>query len=475
MNRQENNPEQAEQAAVPETKPQVKQEPVQSAPPKKELTPAQMQKRRKRVVMPLFFLVFAGAMGLIFAPSNKEEKAAGQEGFNAEIPTPASERIYSDKLTAYRQEAVRENEQEKMRSLQDFSALFGSETETETEQERLTRQERELRLAPKPVEYYEHPELFEGGASSARRSGSLQASAAANEAINRQLGAWYEEPADAREPSVAVVEQRMQELERRLAEAEAREAEEDETAALLEKSYEMAARYVPGTSGATEVPTVDGSAAPQGGRSTRAAARPVGPMRRSVVSLLSVPMSDDEFIDTFGQPRNVGFVTAARSGGESGKNTIRACADRTVTLTDGKELPIRLLEPMMADGVAIPPGTVIIGACGIEGERMEVTVSSIQYGGNIIPVELSVYDPDGQRGIRIPRPVEIDAAKEAAATMARSAGTGITISDDAPSQLAADMGKGLIQGISQYVAGKMSIVRVTVKAGYGLLLLPSAN
>ncbi len=227
-----NNPGQVETPPAPKVKPEVKQEPPKSAPPKKELTPAQMQQRRKRIVMPLFFLIFGLVMWLIFAPSKTEEdEAAGQDGFNSEIPMPEDEGIYSDKRTAYEQEAMREKEQEKMRSLQDFSAMFG--TEDETEEERLAREERQIAMAPKPPEYYENPELFEGGGSYGSRGGSLQSSAYAYNDINRQLGEWDEDP-EAPEALPPAVEERMLDLERRLAEAEAQKAAEDEQTALLE-------------------------------------------------------------------------------------------------------------------------------------------------------------------------------------------------------------------------------------------------
>ena len=106
---------------------------------------------------------------------------------------------------------------------------------------------------------------------------------------------------------------------------------------------------------------------------------------------------------------------------------------------------------------------------------MDVTVTSIQYSDNIIPVEILVYDTDGQRGISVPGSDEIKATREVAARLANSAGTGIMISDNAGSQLAADMGKGLIQGASQYVSKKMSVVKVTLKANYRLLLLPKTQ
>lgn len=91
---------------------------------KKELTPRQIQMRKKMVVFPLFFLAFAGCMWLIFSPGEKEREEPSA-GFNTELPTPESEGILSDKRDAYVQEEMRRREREKMRSLQDFA--FGME------------------------------------------------------------------------------------------------------------------------------------------------------------------------------------------------------------------------------------------------------------------------------------------------------------------------------------------------------------
>lgn len=53
---------------------------------KKELTPRQIQMRKKLVVFPLFFLAFAGCMWLIFSPGEKEREEPSA-GFNTELPT----------------------------------------------------------------------------------------------------------------------------------------------------------------------------------------------------------------------------------------------------------------------------------------------------------------------------------------------------------------------------------------------------
>lgn len=456
MNEQKNSngTQQPEKPPVPD-----KKEPQKA--PKKELSLAERQKRKKMLIMPLFFLIFGGAMWLIFAPSDGEkEPVAGTVGFNSEIPMPKDEGIIGDKRDAYEREAMKQKEQERMRSLQDFSSMFDQDGQSNEE----------LRMVPELPEHNEDPSRLEGGNS--RKSGNtVQSSVNAYQDINRQLGEWYEQPAAETDERSLAVEGRIQELERKLEEAEASKIAEQEQFAMIEKSYQMASKYLPQQTGqATESNTAEVPKAKD-----KVKDQPVKQVRHSVVSLLAAPMSDDEFMDAFSKPRNMGFFTAAGNEGVQDKNSIRACVNQTVTLTSGREVQIRLLEPMRAGKILIPANSIVTGSCKIAGERLDITISSIQYAENIIPVEISVYDTDGQRGIFIPNSDEIKAVKEVASTMASSAGTSIMISDDAGSQLAADMGKGLIQGASQYVSKKMSVIKVTLKANHRLLLLPKEN
>lgn len=451
------------QQPSPDVKTEADKEPPKPAQkpakPKKELTPAEMQKRRKMVVMPLFVLIFGAAMWLIFAPSGKEkEKTAQQAGLNVELPMPKDEGLVSDKRDAYQREAMQQKQQERMRSLQDFSVqLADAQEQVNADKERRN-----------SSDYYEAPSR--GNSNATTGTSSIRASTAAYQDINKQIGEFYEEPEpDAQAQSA--LEGRMQELERKLAEADEAKRMEDEQTALLEKSYAMAARYMPSQTGQTTENS--NTTAPE--KKDKVVAQPVKQVRQNVVSLLAAPMSNEDFIRDYSQPRNMGFLTAAGNEGVQDKNSIRACVYQTVTLTSGKELQMRLLEPMRAGDILIPANTIITGACRIGAERMEVTITSIQYADNIIPVEIFVYDTDGQRGISVPGSDEIKAAKEVAATLANSAGTSIMISDNAGSQLAADMGKGLIQGASQYVSKKMSVVKVTLKANHRLLLLPKTQ
>lgn len=424
---------------------------------KKELTPQELQKRKKMIIFPLLFLLFAGSMWLIFAPSGDKGEEQ-KDGFNTDLPTPKESGIVSDKRDAYMQEAMQSKQQEKMRSLQDFAFSLGEENETG---------EQRVKITPESPDSYEGQE---SGKPSSRNSNAFRTSNNAYQDVNRQLGSFYEEPTTKTEEQAQLaLESRIQQLERQLTEEQERKSSEEEQLAMIEKSYAIAARYMGGgeqPSGGNAVQAATNTA------NSKVAVQPVTQVRHNVVSLLAAPMPDSVFMGEFVKPRNWGFNTVAGNEDVKEKNSISACVYQTVTITDGQEVSLRLLEPMMAGNYLIPTNTVVTGSARITGERMGITINAIQHAGNVIPVELLVYDLDGGQGISVPGSEEINAVKEIAANMGSGMGSSITITDDASSQLLADLGRSAIQGVSQYVSKKMRTVKITLKSGYQVLLLP---
>ena len=204
-------------------------------------------------------------------------------------------------------------------------------------------------------------------------------------------------------------------------------------------------------------------------------AAPVRQVAHQVVSSLSQPMSIAEFVASFSQERNRSFNTAVGVTTVSDKNTLSACVYGAQSVTDGQAVKLRLLEPMAVADKIIPRNAVVIGTAKIQGERLDIEITSLEYAGTIIPVELVVYDTDGQPGIFIPNSMEMNAVREVAANMGGSLGSSINISTNAGAQLASDLGKGLIQGTSQYIAKKMRTVKVHLKAGYKVMLYQDRN
>ena len=236
----------------------------------------------------------------------------------------------------------------------------------------------------------------------------------------------------------------------------------------MEKSYELAAKYM-GQNGqdgaAVQVPATG-----QGGNGLGQPTVAVQAARERTVSGLQQTISDAEFMRQYNQPRNYGFNTAVGSGYTLGKNTIRACIHEDQTVMDGQTVRLRLLEPLQSgqprDTAEHPDLRHRKGA----GERLDIVVSSIEYRGNLLPVELTVYDSDGQKGLSVPSSLEQEAAKEAMANIGAGLGTSISFARSAGQQVAMDITRGLMQGGSQYLAKRFRTVKVHLKAGYGLML-----
>ena len=171
------------------------------------------------------------------------------------------------------------------------------------------------------------------------------------------------------------------------------------------------------------------------------------------------------------QPQNKGFNTAVGTSLLEDRNTIKACIHENCSLITGQSVRLRLLEPVQVGKTLIPPNTMISGEAKIQGDRLEISIQSFEYRGNIIPVEFLVYDTDGQEGIFIPGSLEINAFKEMAGNIGSNMGTSISLTQSAGQQVLSGLGKGVIQSGSQYMTKKVQTITVKLKAGYKVLLL----
>ena len=210
------------------TVPETDGRPLKEEKPKRELTPQQAQQRKKMIVFPLMFLAFAGCMYLIFAPSpNDRTKREEVGGFNADIPLPKEDGIIADKQKAYEAAQLERKQQEKMKTLQDFGFTLGEQ-----------QQAAELELIPENEE--EKPQNS-GGSAYRGGTSSVRASADAYRNINQQLSSFYETPKEDKEKEE--LKRQVEELTAKLEDKEKASIGVDDQMAILEKSYELAAKY----------------------------------------------------------------------------------------------------------------------------------------------------------------------------------------------------------------------------------------
>ena len=250
----------------------------------------------------------------------------------------------------------------------------------------------------------------------------------------------------------------------------------------MEKSYEMAAKYMPQNQGESfsennnslknKIDNYGKDSSTKNGKTT---VSPVRQIQKQTVSSLAQSISNEELFQMYDQSRNMGFNTVGGEVGVSTKNTISAVIHDNQTVIDGQTTRLRLVEPLVAGSTLIPENTILTGIAKIQGERLDILISSIEYEETIILVEMVTYDTDVQRGIHIPGSLEMNAAKEIVANMGNSVGTSFTMTQSTGAQLASDLSKGAIQGVSAYMQKKIRQVKVTLKSGYRIMLMPKAN
>lgn len=417
------------------------------------------QALKKYMVFALMFLVFAACMWFIFAPSysDRAEKDR-QDGFNTELPDPRNAGIVDDKMTAYEQESMRKKREEKMRTLEEMASSDSAPMPDNTSGGNVP--------MDIPTDVVIVDDNTGNPVAAGSRNGSFSSSHNAYRQINETLGSFYEQPAE--DPEKEAMREEIEQLRQSVAQQQQSSgASYAEQVALLEKSYELAAKYMP-----------DGKNAPakrededNTGNGGKTKAVPVGRVSVPVVSSFPQPVSDSAMIARLSEPCNFGFNTSVGGTASSDKNTISVCVHGDQTVISGQSVRLRLLEPMRVGRHELPRNTLLTGDCRIQGERLNITLSQVEYSGNIIPVELVVYDNDGQPGIFIPGSMEANAVKEMAANMGQNLGTTISITNQsAGDQLLSELGKGAIQGVSQYISKKMRQEKVRLKSGHTLML-----
>jgi len=287
----------------------------------------------------------------------------------------------------------------------------------------------------------------------------LQQSVNTYEQISGQLDDFYETPA---ETANSELEKKVEELNKKLAEAEEEKNRTASREEMMERSYRMAAKYLnPDKDTLREEITVE--ELPE--------AVPVQRAEHQTTSGLSQPVTDSTFIASLMVERNYGFNTAVGSSYQMGTNTIAACISEEQTIEQGGRVKLRLLQPLQAGSVTVPANSLVTGVAVIQGERLDILISSIEYAGNIIPVQLATYDVDGQKGIFVPGSETRSAAKDAAGTVSESMGNSISFARSAGQQVVMDLTRGVMQGGTRLIAGRVRAVKVTLKAGYKVLLV----
>ncbi len=371
--------------------------------------------KKYAIVFPAMFLSFLVALWLIFGGSFSKEETDTSKA-NMELPDGDNQEIEGNKLKAIEEQAILDEK---------------------------------ARRDSVAVSYAETVDTIATSATSAEPD-PIETSAQAYQEAQASLQDFYV-PDYSQSSQVAELQARIDELEAQNAMAQQQSQQPDEME-LMEQSYKLAAQYLGTGNGGQQAVIVDES-----GKDRKV--MPVNQVNRNIVSSLSASADNTR-----------SFSTAVGTKRTNFKNTISACVATDQSVTDGQSVRLRTLEPMWIGNSLLPKNTTVVGAARLQGERLEIKIESIEALGCIMEVDFSVYDSDGQEGINIPNSMESDALHEIGANMGSTMGSSINLTTNAGAQLVSDVGKGLINGVSQYLNKKLRTSKIHLKSGYKIML-----
>lgn len=408
------------------------------------------EKLKKPLIFGLLGIVFVGCMYLIFKPS-EGKRTTENIGLNDAVPQATGAGLPESKGKAYELEQQQEKEQEKRNAIATLADYWNSEEKHEANDE-----------------FIEEDEAYDYVDRNSGRSRDPSLNSYRN--MQNTLGSFYQ---DDNSSETLELRRQLDELKEQLQDQDIpKPVTVDDQLALMERSYEMAAKYLPQNvnTGNTLPANVDAPAAPIADKKEHFVS--FTPTRKNTVSALYRATTDSAFLSDLSETMNRGFYTAGSvEQVVQPKNSIKACVHDAQTVVGEAGVRLRLLETARTPQRTIPKGTVLTANAKFQGGRLQLKVTSLEHEGDIIPIDITIYDLDGQPGLNVPYSSEMNALTEMAGNMSQTGGTNLMLTQNAGQQVAADLSRGAVQGISGYFAKKVRTPKVRLKAGHQVFLV----
>lgn len=190
-----------------------------------------------------------------------------------------------------------------------------------------------------------------------------------------------------------------------------------------------------------------------------------------------VRLNDAAQVSSLGEPaeeRGNPFNTAPVAGSGSGSGHMMVSSGnskRSVswmipvvvhedqTVRAGQQVKLRLTREISADGITIPASTILYAICQPAEDRLKLTVRSVQINGQLIPLDLEVYDMDGSLGVNMP-----GLSNQASGQLQSSALSGLNV------PVASGLVNGVLNSARMQASSRVRQPTMRLRGGYNLYL-----
>ncbi|MDM1354412.1 conjugative transposon protein TraM [Myroides marinus] len=414
---------------------------IEKVPKENKVIQGFIEKYKKYIVFALMGIVFLGAMYLLFKPVDKELIT-----HNDSVPEAITQGMPTDKVKAYEKELWEQKQQENENQMHSLADYWNESQE-------------ESNSGYNHQDYNEEPTYtpYERSYQNYKQSQEV-------------LSSFYD---NTENTETDKLKKQIEELEQKLEEKDTPTSiSMDNQLELMEKSFQMVAKYLPGGQNQTEILPSNETTNVKTISSKKQTITVLDKTSKEIVSSLVKPMSLQDFLPINLENNQTFYTAEGESKTQSHKNSIRVSIKEDQVIINEGYIKLRLLESIVINGALLPEASTLIAKVKVNGGRLELIVNSIKIDDSIVDTELIGYDNYGQKGLEVLDLQEISASKEIIANMGQTAGTSISMSRSASGQIAGDLTKGLIQGVSGYFSKKVKAQRVTLKQGQELFLVP---
>ncbi|MDM1405106.1 conjugative transposon protein TraM [Myroides marinus] len=400
-----------------------------------------VEKHKKHIVFALMGIVFLTVMYFLFKPEDKELII-----HNDSVPEAITKGMPTDKVKAYEKELWEQKQQENENQIHSLADYWNESQQESNSGYNDQDYNKESIYTPYQRSYENYKQSQE------------------------VLSSFYD---NSESPETDKLKKQIAELEQQLQEKDTpTPITMDSQLELMEKSFQMAAKYLPTGQNQTELPPFNQNTDIKAVSREKQVITVVDKTSKDIVSSLLKPQSLQDLL-SINPKSNKTFYTADTEGKiQTHKNSIRVSIKEEEVIINQGYIKLKLLESIVINGALLPESSTLIAKAQVSNARLEISVNSIKIQDSIIDTELIGYDNYGQKGLEVLDLQEISASKEIIANMGQTAGTSISMSRSASDQIAGDLTKGLIQGVSGYFSKKVKAQRVTLKQGQELFLVP---
>jgi conjugative transposon TraM protein len=179
-----------------------------------------------------------------------------------------------------------------------------------------------------------------------------------------------------------------------------------------------------------------------------------------------MPVFEVKYPDDLVRETKTGFFgTESNSVVDAAGKAIEAVVHETQTVLNGSVVKLRLVNDININRAIIPKDNFVYGIASLNGERINVEIESVRFQNSLFPVKMQAFDMDGLQGIYVPGSISRDAVLQSADNNLGLMEAGALDPSFKAQMMAAGIGTA-----KKLLSRKFKLVKVSVKAGYKLLL-----